>query len=68
MYLVIGIFLAMDLVVLTVWQVKDPLFRDLEDFPHETPEDTEKDIEIKPQLEHCNCDNLNIWLGEQGQL
>jgi gamma-aminobutyric acid type B receptor len=64
MYAVVGIFLAMDVVVLSVWQALDPLYRDLEDFPHETPADTEKDIEIKPQLEHCNSNNLNIWLGE----
>ena len=63
MYLVVLIFLAMDLIVLTVWQVVDPLHQSLEDFPHETPEDTEKDIEIKPQLEHCSSNNLNIWLG-----
>ena len=64
MYAVVGMFLAIDVVVLTVWQILDPLKRDLEDFPHEKPRDTERDIEIKPQLEHCSSKNLNIWLGE----
>ena len=45
------------------FQVIDPLYRELESFPHELPEDSEKDIEYKPQLEHCSSRYLNVWLG-----
>ena len=65
MYLVLGIFLVTDVIILTSWQVIDPLFRELEYFPHEKPEyNTKEDIELKPELEHCSSNHLNIWLGK----
>ena len=64
LYLVVCILLVMDLIVLTAWQIVDPLHRELESFPHEKPEDTERDIELKPQLEHCSSVHINIWLGQ----
>ncbi len=63
MYLVLGIFLLMDSVVLVSWQILDPLYQDLEDFAHESPTNSQEDIEIKPQLEHCSSQYLNVWLG-----
>lgn len=62
-YAVLGIFVAIDVAILTIWQVVDPLARKLELFPHETPANTHLDIQILPQLEHCNCNMLNTWLG-----
>lgn len=65
MYLVLSIFLVMDVIALSVWQIKDPLYRKLEYFPNEKPEyNTKEDIEMKPELEHCSSENLNIWLGK----
>ncbi|KAI0216715.1 Gamma-aminobutyric acid type B receptor subunit 1 [Lamellibrachia satsuma] len=63
MYMVLGIMLSLDVIVLVTWQVIDPCYRELESFPHETPKDSVMDIEIKPQLEHCSSRHLNIWLG-----
>ena len=63
MYLVMCLFVLVDVVILTTWQVLDPLQRQLEVFAPEKPLDTEKDIELLPQLEHCSSKNLNIWLG-----
>ena len=65
MYLVLGIFLATDVITLVSWQVIDPLFRELEYFPPEDPASkTQDDIKLKPELEHCSSKHLNIWLGE----
>ena len=64
MYTVLGILLSLDVIVLVTWQVIDPSYRELESFPHEKPQDTAVDIEIKPQLEHCSSQHLNIWLGK----
>lgn len=64
MYLVLGIFLVIDLIILTAWQVIDPLYVDIEMFPLETPEVADKDMQYEPQLEFCTSKYLNIWLGE----
>ena len=64
MYIVLCLFLVVDIIVLTVWQIIDPLYRELESFPHELPKDTDKDIQLKPQLEHCSSRYLNVWLGK----
>ena len=64
MYLVLGIFLLMDLIILTAWQIIDPLYLDIERFPLETPKVADKDIQYEPQLEYCTSQYLNIWLGE----
>ncbi|XP_038063944.1 gamma-aminobutyric acid type B receptor subunit 1-like [Patiria miniata] len=61
MYLMIGVLLVVDLVLLTVWQIIDPLYRLVEDFDKE--EHYEEDLEIQPQLEHCEANHLSIWLG-----
>ena len=64
MYVVMCLFIIVDFIVLTVWQVIAPPYRELESFPHERPQDADQDIEIKPQLEHCSSKHLNVWLGE----
>lgn len=63
MYFVIFLFFFLDFVILSLWQIIDPLKRELESFAHEKPTDVERDIVILPQLEHCSCRHLNIWLG-----
>ncbi|XP_033643403.1 gamma-aminobutyric acid type B receptor subunit 1-like [Asterias rubens] len=61
MNLMIGVLLLVDIVLLTVWQTIDPLYRLVEDFAKE--EVYEEDLEIQPQLEHCEATHLPIWLG-----
>ena len=63
MYLVLSIFLMMDVILMTAWQILDPLHTKREYFPHEKPELEEDDVEIKPYLEYCNSQHMNIWLG-----
>lgn len=63
MYLVLSVFFALDLIIMTAWCLINPFYRYLEDFPLEKPDVTERDIEFRPQLEHCRSQNLFIWYG-----
>lgn len=64
MHAVIGVCLLLDVIIMTSWQIIDPLRRDLENFDHEERQSTRgQNIDILPQLEHCVCDHINIWLG-----
>lgn len=63
LYVVIGVLLILDVVIMSAWQLVDPFFIELEIFPRERPESTDKDIELQPQLEHCSSQHSYIWLG-----
>ncbi|KAJ8300573.1 hypothetical protein KUTeg_022092 [Tegillarca granosa] len=63
LYTVLSVILVIDIGVLTTWQVLDPLYRELTIFDPEDPIDTDKDIKLEPQLEHCASKNMSIWLG-----
>ncbi|KAG8195614.1 hypothetical protein JTE90_017911 [Oedothorax gibbosus] len=62
LYIMISVLLTIDVLILSAWQIFDPLRRKLEVFPLEDPEELE-DIKIEPQLEHCESENQAIWLG-----
>jgi len=64
LYLMVTGFLVVDLVILLTWQLYDPLQRRIEVFPLEDPLSSDDDIKIRPELEHCESENNNIWLGE----
>jgi len=61
---VLTVLLLLDVAVLIAWQILDPLKRDLETFAMEEPTDTDEDIQLMPQLEHCISNNLSVWLGK----
>ncbi|XP_049954039.1 gamma-aminobutyric acid type B receptor subunit 1 isoform X1 [Schistocerca serialis cubense] len=63
LYLMVTGFLLVDVVLLLTWQIYDPLQRRIEVFPLEDPVSTEDDVKIRPELEHCESENNNIWLG-----
>lgn len=44
--------LVFDVIVLSIWQIYDPLQRSVQVFPLELPASTEYDIKIRPELEH----------------
>lgn len=52
-----------DVIILTIWAIVDPQIRTVENFQLENPTDTEKDIKIRPSMEHCESKHQNIWLG-----
>jgi len=64
MYLVLSVFLALDLVIMTAWSLTNPFYPEMEYFPREKPDMSDKDIEFLPQLLHCRSQNLNIWYGK----
>ncbi|KAK8378896.1 hypothetical protein O3P69_009556 [Scylla paramamosain] len=63
LYVMVGVMVVVDVVVLGVWQGVDPLQRTLEVFPLEVPKNTKEDIKIMPELEHCESRHNTIWLG-----
>lgn len=64
LYLMVAAFLAVDGVLLVTWLLQDPLQRRVEVFPlEEPPSSIADDIKIRPELEHCESTNNNIWLG-----
>jgi gamma-aminobutyric acid type B receptor len=68
LYLMVTGFLLVDLVILLTWQLYDPLQRRIEVFPLEDPPSTDDDIKIRPELEHCESENNNVWLGKTKML
>jgi gamma-aminobutyric acid type B receptor len=58
---------CIDVIILTIWAIVDPQMRMVENFQLENPSDTEKDIKIRPSMEHCESKHQNIWLGLQTQ-
>ncbi|KAJ8680838.1 hypothetical protein QAD02_016625 [Eretmocerus hayati] len=63
LYSMVGTLLVVDIVLLTVWQVLDPLQRKLENFPLEASTQGDDDARIRPQLEHCESERNYFWLG-----
>lgn len=63
LYVLVALLLAIDLTLLLVWQLTDPLQRQLETFPLEKPLLSTDDIRISPGLEHCESENQSVWLG-----
>lgn len=56
--------LIIDMIILTSWQVFDPLQRTIEVFPLESPLFGDDDARIRPELEHCESKENNLWLGK----
>lgn len=56
--------LAVDVIILLTWQLRDPLKRGIEQFPLEDPPTSVDDVKIRPELEHCESEHNAIWLGK----
>ena len=52
-------FCLLDIAVLLVWYFRNPMSRTVEKFALESPQMTDEDVKIEPQLEHCDA-NM-IW-------
>lgn len=63
LYTMVSILLVVDIVILTAWQVIDPLQRTIEVFPLEASTQGDDDARIRPELEHCESVHNNVWLG-----
>ena len=60
-YLMLTGFCLIDVAVLVVWFFRSPMSRKVETFDYESPENTDEDVKIQPQLEHCDANYL--WYG-----
>ncbi|ODN02817.1 Gamma-aminobutyric acid type B receptor subunit 1 [Orchesella cincta] len=63
LYLLVATLVGIEVIYLTIWTLVDPLKRVMESFQPEESANLEEDIRIMPQLEHCESDHNNIWLG-----
>lgn len=63
LYSMVGALLAIDIVILGVWQLVDPLQRKIEVFALEAPQEDD-DARIRPELEHCESMHHSVWLGK----
>lgn len=62
LYSMVSGLLFVDFVIMLAWQVLDPLQRRIELFPLEAPVSSLDDAQIRPELEHCESHNNNVWL------
>ena len=61
----VACLLAIDLVLLMVWTLVDPLSREVRNFAKLPSPNPDEDVEILPQLEHCKSKHHNVWLGKR---
>ncbi|XP_051168791.1 gamma-aminobutyric acid type B receptor subunit 2 isoform X2 [Leptopilina boulardi] len=62
LFMVVGILLFMDLIIMTTWQVADPFYRETKEmdaYPHPANED----IMIIPENEYCQSNRMSVYLG-----
>ncbi|XP_074026601.1 gamma-aminobutyric acid type B receptor subunit 2 isoform X2 [Leptinotarsa decemlineata] len=62
LFMVVGVLLFIDLVIMTTWQVADPFYRDtkqMERYPHPSNED----IIIIPENEYCASEHQTLFVG-----
>ncbi len=64
LWVTLGCLLSLDVVLLIIWTIVDPLQRDVKNFPKLPSDNPEDDIEIQPQLEHCKSEHHYVWLGK----
>ncbi|KAJ8971646.1 hypothetical protein NQ317_001395 [Molorchus minor] len=62
LYSMVSGLLVMDFIIMLAWQLLDPLQRRIELFPLEAPDSALDDAQIRPELEHCESHNNNVWL------
>ncbi|XP_029170318.1 gamma-aminobutyric acid type B receptor subunit 2, partial [Nylanderia fulva] len=61
LFMVVGILLAVDLTIMTTWQIADPFYRAIKQMePYHHP--SSDDIIIIPENEYCQSNQMNIYL------
>ncbi|XP_025832436.1 gamma-aminobutyric acid type B receptor subunit 2 [Agrilus planipennis] len=62
LFMVVGVLLFIDLVIMTTWQVADPFYREtkqMDPYPHPSSED----IVIIPENEYCASERMTLFIG-----
>uniref|UniRef100_A0A3P9L938 Gamma-aminobutyric acid (GABA) B receptor, 1b n=1 Tax=Oryzias latipes TaxID=8090 RepID=A0A3P9L938_ORYLA len=62
LYATVGVLLSVDVLLLMIWQIVDPLHVTVEKFTREAPKE-DLDVLIQPLLEHCSSEKMTTWLG-----
>ncbi|NP_001164698.1 GABA b receptor precursor [Saccoglossus kowalevskii] len=62
LYIVVVIFILVDVVICSVWTVLDPQYRSIQELQKIEPVGKE-DVEILPLLEYCDSRQSAVWLG-----
>ncbi|XP_022693376.1 gamma-aminobutyric acid type B receptor subunit 2-like [Varroa jacobsoni] len=60
LFMVVGVFLLLDIIILTTWQVVDPFYREVKRGDAVTSDD---DIAVVPEMEYCQSEHMTIFLG-----
>ncbi|XP_055677192.1 gamma-aminobutyric acid type B receptor subunit 2 isoform X2 [Lutzomyia longipalpis] len=62
LFMVVGVLLAIDLAIMTTWQIADPFYRDtkqMEPYPHPSLED----VLIARENEYCQSEKITVFIG-----
>ncbi|XP_006822137.1 gamma-aminobutyric acid type B receptor subunit 2-like, partial [Saccoglossus kowalevskii] len=62
LYGMVLVLVMIDVTILTVWQIMDPLYRETEMLRLEDDPDVSNQ-QIQPILEYCACQHFTYWLG-----
>ncbi|XP_028968581.1 gamma-aminobutyric acid type B receptor subunit 2-like [Galendromus occidentalis] len=60
LFMVVGVFLLLDIIILTTWQIIDPFYRDVK---RGDPVTSDDDIAVIPEMEYCQSEHMTIFLG-----
>uniref|UniRef100_A0A6B2EBK5 Gamma-aminobutyric acid type B receptor subunit 2 n=1 Tax=Phlebotomus kandelakii TaxID=1109342 RepID=A0A6B2EBK5_9DIPT len=62
LFMVVGVLLAIDLAIMTTWQIADPFYRDTKQMePH--PHPSQEDVLIARENEYCQSEKITVFIG-----
>jgi len=59
----VGCLVAVDVVFVTIWQIVDPLKKEINAFDTIPSDNLDEDVEYQPEIWVCRSDYHNVWLG-----
>ncbi|XP_042145188.1 gamma-aminobutyric acid type B receptor subunit 2 [Ixodes scapularis] len=62
LFMVVGVFLMLDVIILTTWQIVDPFYREARQGQPVASHGNE-DVSVIPEMEFCQSQKMTIFLG-----
>jgi len=59
----VGCLVAVDVLFVTIWQIVDPLKKEITAFDTIPSDNSDEDVEYQPEIWVCRSDYHNVWLG-----
>eukprot|EP00090_Calanus_glacialis_P036355 TRINITY_DN6204_c0_g1_i1.p1 TRINITY_DN6204_c0_g1~~TRINITY_DN6204_c0_g1_i1.p1 ORF type:complete len:896 (-),score=194.35 TRINITY_DN6204_c0_g1_i1:234-2846(-) len=59
----VGCLVAVDVLFVTIWQIVDPLKKEINAFDTIPSDNEDEDVEYQPEIWVCRSDYHNVWLG-----